>query len=293
MSEAFHLIIHSLTDSLKLLPFLFLAYLLMEYLEHHSGELAKKVLGGSGRFGAIVGSALGLIPQCGFSSAAAGLYSAGVVSIGTLIAVFLSTSDEMVPIFLSHKVPVSLLFKILALKFAVALLFGIVIDLVIKYINRKKSRESESKIEEFCEREDCHCHTGIVKPALIHTLKVGFFVFLFTLVLNVLIHIVGEDSIAMMITGNPLLASILSAIVGLIPNCASSVIISELYISGVLSSGALMAGLLANSGVALAVLFRTNRPRKNTLAIVGILLIISLLTGMLVDITPLSQFLSI
>ena len=293
MSDFLHILTHSLTDSLKMIPFLFLAYLLMEYLEHHSGELAQKLLGKSGQLGALIGGALGIVPQCGFSSAAAGLFGAGVISVGTLIAVFLSTSDEMVPIFLSHKAPISLLLKILAVKFAVAVIFGFVIDMIIKYYDRKISRTRESKIEEFCEREDCHCHSGIVKPALIHTLKVGAFVFIFTIMVNFALHLVGEDSISQIVVNRPITANIVAALVGLIPNCASSVIISELYIGGIISSGAMLSGLLANSGVALAVLFRTNRPTKNNLLIVLVLYLISLTVGLIVDITPISQFLSI
>ena len=289
MIDFLHVLEHSFFDSLKLIPFLFLTYLLMEYLEHRSGDIAEKVLGRSGQFGALIGGALGLIPQCGFSSAAAGLYAARVISLGTLISVFLSTSDEMLPIFLSHSVSPELIIKILAIKLVVALLFGLAIDLVLKALHKK----SQSKIEEFCEREDCHCHSSILKPALIHTLKVGAFIFLFTLIMEIIIQLIGEENIAAFVSTNPAIASLLSSVVGLIPNCASSVIISELYVSGYLSAGAMLSGLLANSGVALAVLFRTNRPRKENLVIVLILLAISLFVGMTVDITPLSQWLAI
>lgn len=286
MSEFLHILTHSFLDSIKLLPFLFLTYLLMEYLEHRSGDVAEKVLKRSGQFGSLIGSSLGLLPQCGFSSAAAGLYAARVISLGTMIAVFISTSDEMIPIFISHNLSIGLIVKILLIKFLIALLMGISIDLVIKSLYRKKSLKQESQIEEFCEREDCHCHHGIIKPALIHTLKIGAFIFAITLTLNALIHGVGEDKIANLILNRPFLANILSALVGLIPNCASSVIISELYVDGILSAGVMLSGLLANSGVALAVLFRTNRPKKHNLLIVVLLFVISVISGLIIDILP-------
>lgn len=283
MTEFLHIIWHSLLDSIKLIPFLFLTYLLMEYLEHRSGDIAERVLKKSGQYGALIGSSLGLLPQCGFSSAAAGLYSARVISLGTLISVFLSTSDEMLPIFISHSISLEIIIKILLVKLVIALVAGIGVDLIINALYKKKAIKQESKIEEFCEREDCHCHHGIVKPALIHTLKIGAFIFFFTFLLNVIIHMVGEENIAHLISNKPFLANVLSALVGLIPNCASSVIISELYVDGILTAGTMLSGLLANSGVALAVLFRTNRPKKSNLIIVLIIFVISVLSGLTID----------
>jgi hypothetical protein len=265
----------------------------MEYLEHHSKGIAEKILKHSGKYGALLGSVLGLLPQCGFSSAAAGFYSARVISIGTLVAVFLSTSDEMLPILISSNVSGVLIFKILVIKFSVALVSGIVVDLIFKSIYKKKSINQESKIEEFCEREDCHCHNSIIKPALVHTLKVGGFILLVTLALNIIIQFIGQENIANLILNKPILANVLSAFVGVVPNCASSIIVTELYVAGVLSSGAMLSGLLINSGVALAVLFRTNSPKKNTLTIILILLAISIVSGILIDITPIGQWLTI
>lgn len=283
MSDFFYILEHSFIESIKLIPFLFLTYLLMEYLEHHSGDIAERILKRSGQFGSLIGSLLGLLPQCGFSSAAAGLYGAKLISLGTLIAVFLSTSDEMIPIFLSHQVSADIIFKTLLTKFVIALIVGIIIDLVLKAIYKKRSIKCESKIEEFCEREDCHCHHGIIKPALIHTIKVGAFIFVFTLALNTLIQYVGEENIKELVLNRPFLANVLSALIGLVPNCASSVIISELYIDSIISAGTMISGLLANSGVALAVLFRTNRPRKNNVLIVILLFVISIVSGLIID----------
>lgn len=288
----FDLIGDSLLDTLKLLPFLFLTYILMEYLEHRAGGSAEKFLKRSGQFGSLIGSALGILPQCGFSSAAAGLYSARVISVGTLIAVFLSTSDEMVPIFIVNG-NITLILKVLAVKFVIALVAGLAIDLILKAIYKKKGITPEPNIEELCERDNCHCKHDILKSALVHTGKVTLFIFIFSFVLNFLVYFVGESNIALLILNKPVIANILAAIVGLIPNCASSVVISELFLDGTLSAGALISGLLVNSGVALAVLFRTNRPRKNTLAIVGILLAISIVAGIVIDLTPLGTWLAI
>ena len=286
MPEFIHILEHSFIEAIKLIPFLFLTYLLMEYLEHHSADFTERILKRSGQFGSLIGSLLGLLPQCGFSSAAAGLYSARVVSLGTLVAVFLSTSDEMIPLFLSHKIGWDIIIKTLVSKFVIALIVGILIDLIVKAIYKKRAIRQESKIEEFCKREDCHCHHSIFKPALIHTVKIGAFIFVFTLALNTLIHYVGEDSIKNLVDNRPFLANVLAALVGLIPNCASSVIISELYIDGILSAGAMLSGLLANSGVALAVLFRTNRPRRDNFIIVIILFVISVISGLVINALP-------
>ena len=288
----FDLIGDSLLDTLKLLPFLFLTYMLMEYLEHRAGGSAEKFLKRSGQFGSVLGSALGILPQCGFSSAAAGLYSARVISIGTLVAVFLSTSDEMVPIFIVNG-NITLILKVLAVKFVIALVAGLAIDLILNAIYKKKGVTPTPNIEEICERDNCHCKHDILKSALVHTGKVTLFIFIFSFVLNFLVYFVGESNIALLILNKPVIANILAAIVGLIPNCASSVVISELFLDGMLSAGALISGLLVNSGVALAVLFRTNRPRKNTLAIVGILLAISIVAGIVIDLTPLGTWLAV
>lgn len=265
----------------------------MEYLEHRAGNSAEKLLKRSGQFGAVVGGAIGLVPQCGFSSAAAGLYSARVISMGTLISVFLSTSDEMIPIFIARPDSNLLsMLKILAVKLGISILAGVAVDLVLRTIYKKRGGEPTVKIDELCERDKCHCHNNLLKSTLIHTGKISVFILIFTFVLNFLVYFIGEDTIAMIVLDKPVLANILAAVVGLIPNCASSVIISELFIGGVISAGALMSGLLVNSGVALAVLFRTNRPRKNTFIIVGIILAVAILAGIVIDLTPIARWIA-
>lgn len=287
------LLLDSLLDTLKLVPFLLITYFLMEYLEHRAGGAAEKVLKRSGQFGAIIGSAIGIIPQCGFSSAAAGLYSARVISLGTLISVFLSTSDEMVPIFISHGGSIPLMIKILIFKLVIALAAGLATDLILNALYKRCGVEQNAGIEEFCERDHCHCHTNIFKSALVHTAKIAVFIFVFNFAVGLLISLVGEDSIARVVLDKPVLANVLGAFVGMIPNCASSVIITELFLDGIIPAGAMLSGLLINSGVALAVLFRNNRPRKNTLLVVLILFAVSVLAGIIVDITPLSELLRV
>ena len=293
MVKLFELIWDSFLDTLTLVPFLFLTYLLMEYLEHKTGGAAEKVLKRSGQFGPAIGSTLGLLPQCGFSSAAAGLYSARVISLGTLISVFLATSDEMIAIFISRGADLLLLVKVLVVKFVIALIAGFAINLVVYLIHKRKGVTEDIKIHELCERENCKCHHDILRSTLTHTGKICGFIFVFTFVLNFLVYFVGESNIALLVINKPILANILAAVVGIIPNCASSVIISELFVEGVISAGALLSGLLVNSGVALAVLFRNNRPKKNTWIIVAILFAISVVVGIVVDLTPLSQWLAV
>ncbi|MGM9632048.1 MAG: putative manganese transporter [Eubacteriales bacterium] len=291
--DIFELILDTLLDTVKLLPFLFLTYLLMEYLEHRAGNSAQKVLKRSGQFGAVIGSAIGVVPQCGFSSAAASLYSAGVISLGTLMAVFLSTSDEMVPIFISRGGNLGVMLKILAVKFVIALVIGLAIDLVLKLIYKKKGIEPKANIEALCERDRCHCHNNMLKSALVHTGKISLFILIFSFILNFIVVFIGEKNIALLVLDKPVIANVLAGVVGLIPNCASSVIISELFINGVISSGALLSGLLANTGIATAVLFRTNRPKKQSLLIIALLFVISVIVGIVIDLTPLARWLAI
>ena len=293
MVKLFELVWDSFLDTLTLIPFLFLTYLLMEYLEHKTGGAAENVLKRSGQFGPAIGSTLGLLPQCGFSSAAAGLYSARVISLGTLISVFLATSDEMIAIFISRGADLLLLVKVLIVKFVIALIAGFAINLVVYLIHKSKGVTENIKIHELCERENCKCHHDLLRSTLTHTGKICGFIFVFTFILNFLVYFVGESNIALLVINKPILANVRAAVVGIIPNCASSVIISELFVEGVISAGALLSGLLVNSGVALAVLFRNNRPKKNTWIIVAILFAISVVVGIVVDLTPLSQWLAV
>lgn len=282
---------HSILDTLKIVPFLFLTYLFMEFLEHKSGDAAARWLKRSGKIGPLVGGAMGIVPQCGFSAAASGLYAGRVVTVGTLIAVYLSTSDEMLPILISEGTPVPFMLKILGAKLVVGILAGFLVDLVFRLLHRGRPCE-EPQIEEFCEREHCSCGEHFALSALRHTLQITGFILLFTFVLNLIIHGVGEDKLASLVLNRPVLGNLLAAVVGLIPNCASSVVLTELYLSGIVSVGALLSGLLVNAGVGLAILFRNNRPVWDSLRVLALLFGIGAVVGILVDLTPLAPFLS-
>ncbi|MBE6530140.1 MAG: hypothetical protein E7680_06060 [Ruminococcaceae bacterium] len=281
-------ILDTLLDVVKLLPFLFLAYLFMEFLEHHAGGKTERLLAKSGKIAPFFGGLLGLVPQCGFSAAASELYAGRLITTGTLIAVFLSTSDEMLPIMISHGV---FPWKLLLSKMVVGILAGFLIDLIARIFCRKHPVAEETKIEDICEREHCQCGDHIALSALKHTLRIVVFLLIVTFLLNTVVHFVGEERLAALVGTRPILANLLSAIVGLIPNCASSVVLTELYLEGVLSVGALLSGLLVNAGVGLLVLFRNNRPVRDSFRIFAILFAVGLLAGLLVDLTPLAGIL--
>lgn len=271
-----HIIEHSLLDTLKLVPFLLLTYLVMEYLEHRTGDSVQKVIRKAGKWGPLAGGLLGAVPQCGFSAAASNLYAGRVISLGTLMAVYLSTSDEMLPIMISRQVQPGAILEILSVKVLIGMIAGFMIDL----IGRRRHEKEHLHIHEMCEDEHCHCEDGILKSAIRHTLKISFFVLVVTLVLNIVMHTVGEEALAAVLRDCAVLGVLLSALVGLIPNCASSVVITTLFLEGAMHIGALMAGLLANAGVGLMVLLRVNHDWKENLKIVGLLYAVSVAVGM-------------
>ena len=277
---------HTIEDSVKLIPFLFLTYLLMEYIEHKTKEKTKETIKKSGKFGPLIGSLLGIIPQCGFSVSATNLYAARVITLGTLISVYLSTSDEMLPIFLSEGVAIDIILKILAIKLIIGMIAGFLIDLVINLKN--KGKVEEEKIIDLCEKEHCHCEHGIFKSALKHTANIFIFIFIITFVINTAIHIIGEDNIAGFMLDRPILGPIISGIIGLIPNCASSVIITQMYLENIISVGTMIAGLLVGAGVGLAVLFRTNKGIKENIKITVLLYGIGVVSGIILELIGLN-----
>lgn len=280
------ILLDAVIDTLKLVPFLFVTYWFMEWLEHKTGTKTQALIRRAGRLGPLFGGLLGVFPQCGFSAAAANLYSGGLVTAGTIAAVFISTSDEMVPIFISEAVPVLTIIKILAFKFAVAVVFGFILDFIFHEIIHKEIRYKD--IHSMCESEHCKCDEGILKSTIHHTLHITLFIFLITLVLNLILHGVGEDKLAMLFTNMPVVGELIAGIVGLIPNCAASVVITELYIKGVIGAGPMITGLMAGAGIGMLVMFRMNKkhPRHN-LAILGYVYAASVLTGILLDFTGL------
>ena len=273
----------TLIDSVKLLPFLFLTYLLMEYIEHKTKEKTKETIKKSGKFGPLIGGILGIVPQCGFSVSATNLYAARVITLGTLIAVYLSTSDEMLPIFISEAVPISTILKILGIKLLIGVIAGFVIDLVIRFV--KKEKQEDEKIVDLCEKEHCHCEKGIVKSALKHTINIFIFIVIITFIINLAIHFIGEDTIAGFLRNQPILGPVIAGIVGLIPNCASSVILTQMYLENVISAATMISGLLVGAGVGLAVLFKTNKGIKQNLKITLLLYVIGVLSGIVIGLT--------
>ena len=242
-------------DTLKLLPFLFLAYLLIEFIENRAEEKTVALIHRAGRLGPAFGSALGVIPQCGFSAATANLYAGGLITRGTLIAVFLSTSDEMLPIFLSKNVPVAFTVKVLAFKFVAGMIAGFLIDVA----EQKLGHPQEKAIHDICEQEGCNCEEGILRSAVFHTVKTAVFLLIMNFLITLVVALVGEEHLAGFILNKPVIGELLAGLVGLIPNCAASVMITERYLQGGMSSGAMLSGLLVGAGVGLLVLFRMNR----------------------------------
>lgn len=284
MTVFMDLLMDTIKDTVTLIPFLFITYLVMEWLERKTEDQSVALLSRIGKFSHVLGAGIGLIPQCGFSAGAASLYSGGVITAGTLLAVFLSTSDEMIPIFLSSSVAPATIGKILAAKFVIALISGIVVDAashVIRY-----GFHADKHIHDLCERDHCGCEDeegSIVHSALVHTLKITGFIFIVSLALSLLLGYAGEESVASILTAVPVLATILTGIIGLIPNCAASVVITQMYLEGLLTCGQLMSGLLVGAGVGLLVLFRSNNHYKENVAITATLLGLGIFWGILID----------
>lgn len=269
----------SFIDSVKLLPFLFLTYLAMEFLEHKAGEKMQTVIRRAGKSGPFLGGVLGLFPQCGFSTAASNLYAGRIITLGTLLAVYLSTSDEMLPIMISANAGVRTIGLILAVKVAAAVLTGFAVDCICR-----KNRE-EMRIEHLCEHHHCHCEDGIWRSALRHTAEIFFYILLVTLVLNGLIAWIGEDALSGVILDRPVIGPLIVGLAGFIPNCAASVVITQLYLDHVLDPGALMAGLLTGTGVGYLVLLRVNDDHRENIRIAGILYAVGVAAGILTELS--------
>ena len=274
------ILLDAVIDSVKLVPFLFITYLIMEAIEHKTKDKTKKAIKKSGKYGPLLGSILGIFPQCGFSVSATNLYAARVITLGTLIAVYLSTSDEMLPIFLSESVPIITILAILGIKLVVGMIEGFVIDLVIRLKHKDKEEE---KIMDLCEKKHCHCEHGIIKSALKHTLNIFVFILLITIVINFAIYLIGEEHISGFLRNQPILGPIIAGMIGLIPNCASSVILTQMYLENVISVATMISGLLVGAGVGLAVLFKMNKGIKENIRILAILYSIGVIVGVIME----------
>lgn len=278
-------ILHGIIDTLKLVLFLFLTYLLMEFIEHKASERIKSGMTKAGGLGPLIGAIFGAVPQCGFSAAAANLYTGRVITLGTLIAVFLSTSDEMLPILVAGNMRIGKIMLIILYKCAVGVAIGFGIDLLLKLLKVKKE---EINIDEICDNDDCHCERGIVRSAIHHTLSVSLFVLLVTMGVNAIAFFALDGILSSSVFALPVVSHLLSAIVGLIPNCASSVALTRLAMAGVISTGSMMSGLFAGAGVGLLILFKMNKRVKENLIITAILVGVGVVFGLLADLVGLS-----
>lgn len=263
----------TLLDTIKLLPFLFVAFLIIEFIEHKLSNKQENIISKSGKLGPIVGAFLGAVPQCGFSVLATNLYVTRIISLGSLISIYLSTSDELIPLMISHNAPITKILSIVLIKVVIGMISGFLIDLLIR-----KTTKSDFVL---CEDEDCDCDHSIIKSSLIHTLKIAFFIFIITFLINILFHYVDLSFLESALKNNKILTPFIASLIGLIPNCASSVMISELYLNNLISLGTTLSGLLTGSGVAIMVLVRKNKNISENLFIIGLIYIIGVIWGLL------------
>ena len=269
-----HSLKHPFVETLKMSPIIFLAYLFMEWLEHSGSDKLEGVLKNSKQFGPLWASALGLLPQCGFSGAVAGMYATGTVTVGALLAVLLSTSDEMLPVMLGAGISATTIIAILILKFFVGVVVGFTADFVLRH----KGKTEEEHIHEFCEMERCSCKDGIWISALKHTLKILAIIYIVSALLHFAVEITPKDTLVSALNF-PVISQVVAALIGLLPNCAVSITLTQLYVDSALGISTLLCGLLANGGVGLLVLFRVNRNLKNNLFITLTLFLSSLVFG--------------
>lgn len=273
------IIIETLLDALKLLPFLFITFLLMEYIEHKFNKKSKNKITKAGKLGPVFGSLLGAIPQCGFSVMATNLYATRIISVGTLISIYLSTSDEMLPILISEGANITAILQILILKIMIGMISGFMIDFIL----RKSKKKKDYEIKDFCLEEHCDCEHSIIKSTVKHTLNILLFIIIVTFILNLGFDYLGEEKISKLFLKNSFFSPFISSLIGLIPNCGASVILTELYLNGVISFASAISGLLTGSGVALIILFKVNKSQKDNIKILITLYLIGSLSGVIIE----------
>ncbi len=273
------IILDTLIDSLKILPFLFLTFLLMEYLEHKMTNKNKKIIKKSGKFGPLIGGILGAFPQCGFSAAATNLYATRIISVGTLISIYLSTSDEMLPILISEKADIKLIIGIILIKVVVGIIFGFIIDFILR-----KRRQDNYEIKDFCKEEHCDCNHGILKSTIKHTFNIIIFITIIELLLNIGFNYLGEETISKIFMKDSIIGPFIASLIGLIPNCGSSVVLTELYLNNTISFASTISGLLTGSGVALLILFKVNKNISENIKILLSIYFIGVLVGVIFQI---------
>ena len=273
-------LVDALIDTLKLLPYLLITFIILEFVEHKLSNKNKDILAKDKKYGPIIGGILGALPQCGFSAVASNLFSSRVITLGTLIAIFLSTSDEMLPIMISEHTNISIMFGIIGYKVIIGIFVGFLIDLVY----RKKIFDSSKNISEMCEEEHCDCEEdGIILSSLKHTIKIGLFILIANILINLIIFEIGEDNLSNLLLSKNILTYFLASLIGLIPNCASSVIMTELYLSNLITIGTLLSGLLTGSGLGILLLFKANKNLKENISILTVVYFVGIFIGIIVD----------
>ena len=271
------IILDTLLDALKLLPFLFLAFFIIEFIEHRLTKKSKNIITKSQKLGPVIGSILGSFPQCGFSVMATNLYTTRIITLGTLIAVYLSTSDEMLPILLSEKVDIKIIVHIILIKIAVGMFYGLAID----FFFRKKGNKEKYTI---CEEEHCHCENGIILSSIKHTLNTVLFIILTSFIINVLFVYIGEDYLSKILLKDSIISPFITCLIGLIPNCGSSIILTELYLNSAISFSSFIAGLLTGSGTALLILIKSNKNMKENIMIIALIYLLGAFSGVIINI---------
>lgn len=269
----------TLLDGVRMLPFLLAAYLLIEYLEHKAGDKLSAMLAGTGKYGSVGGALLGALPQCGFSVAAANFYAGGVITRGALIAVFLATSDEAIPVMLSTPGNGRKLAALIGMKIVLGMVFGGLIDWLDRTRGKSGLREDHASICEHCGCEE----SGVLHAAVYHTVTVFFFILIVSLILNTVFWLIGEEAVSRLLLTDSIFQPLVTALFGFIPNCAASVILTQLYIRGSISFGSVLAGLASGTGIGIAVLFRMNRDMKENFRIVLLLYAVGAGCGMILQ----------
>ena len=272
------IIMDTLIDVLKLIPFLFVTFLLLELFEHKFNHKTQEKVIKAGKLGPLLGSLLGVLPQCGFSTMATNMYAARVISLGSLISIYLSTSDEMLPIMISEQVAISEIIKILLFKVIIGMICGFVIDFVLR------NRKEKEHIKDICEEGHCHCEKGILRSSIKHTLNIVVFILIINFILNMGMEYLGEEYLSKLFLKDSFFGPFVSSLVGLIPNCGASVMITELYLSETISFGSCIAGLLTGSGVGLLILFKVNHNLKENIGIITTLYLIGVISGIIINI---------
>lgn len=273
------IILDTILDVLKLLPFLFIAFLLIEVLEHKLESKKQSIITKSKKLGPIIGSLLGVIPQCGFSVMGTNLYITRIISLGTLFSIYLSTSDEMLPILISKKADISIIIKILLIKVLFGMIYGLLIDIIL---NKRKKTNIKTNYE-ICQKENCHCEKGILYSSIKHTINISIFLLVTTFIINIIFNYIGQDYLQKIFLKGTLLGPFITSLIGLIPNCGASVILTELYLNNAISISSLIAGLLTGSGTAIIVLIRENKNIKENIFIITLLYLLGVFSGLILE----------